>query len=133
MAAAAEKIDNTESVEEETPEEDSMEDSDSTFPPNEEPTDDEDYQPYISEIDSQDFEFNLANVHEIDSNTSSDSADTSSLNTYVTESEGIDLTQDSLGFRTTDSPQAQDSLQLMCVGKAYKKDPGVMFTQNVSK
>ena len=64
VAAAAENINDTEPVEGEISNEDSMEGSDSTFLPNEEPTDDEDYQPDISEVDSEDFDFNLANVHE---------------------------------------------------------------------
>ena len=128
VAAAAENINDNESVEE-TPEEESMVDSDSTFLPNEEPTDDEDYQPDISEVDSQDFEFNLANVHEIDEGNSSRSTDTSSLDTYVTESEVIDLTQDSPILHATGSTEAQDSLQLMGIGTAYKKALSVMFTQ----
>ena len=87
------------------------------------------YQPDISEVDSQDFEFNLANIHEIDSNNSSRSTDTSSLDTYVTDSKVIDLIQDSPGSHATDSTEAQDSLQFMSVRKAYKKALGVMFTQ----
>ena len=112
VAAAAENINDNESVGE-TQEEESVVDSNSTFIPNEDQTDDEVYQPDISEVDSQDFEFNLANVHEINSDVSSRSTDTSSLDTCVTKSEVIDLTQDSTIPHTADSTEAQDSFQLM--------------------
>ena len=46
----------------------------------------------ISEVNSEDFEFNLVNVHGLDNMSDSRSTGTSSLDTYVTESEVIDLT-----------------------------------------
>ena len=87
VAAAAKNINEAVPTEEEMPEEDHIDDSDSTFVQNDKSTDDKYPEPGISEVDSQDFEFNLANVHEIDDDVSSRSTDTSSLDTYVTESE----------------------------------------------
>ena len=78
VAAAADNINDGEPVEGDTPEEDPEEDSDSTFFPGDDTTDDEDIQPDISEVDSQDFEFNLANVHEINDDNTSRSTDASS-------------------------------------------------------
>ena len=128
LAAAAQNINDTEPAGDASGEE-STADSDFTFIPNEDQTDDKDFQQDFSEIDSQDFEFNLAYVHEIDGDILSRTTDTSSLDTYVTESEVIDLTQDSPILDAAVPTKTQDSFQLMNVGTAYKKDLGVLFTQ----
>ena len=56
------------------------------------------------------------------------STDTSSLDTYVTESEIIDLIQGP-DTEHNDTSVADDSFQLMNIGKVYNKAIGVMFTQ----
>ena len=128
LAAAAQNINDTEPAGDASGEE-STADSDFTFIPNEDQTDDKDFQQDFSEIDSQDFEFNLAYVHEIDGDILSRTTDTSNLDAYVTESEVIDLTQDFPIPHTADSTEAQDSFQLMSIGTAYEKALGVIYTQ----
>ena len=90
---------------------------------------DDDPAPEISEVNSEDFEFNLANVHDLDNMSDSRSTDTSSLDTYVTESKVIDLTQGPDTPHHSDTLVGVDSFQLMTIGEAYNKAIGVMFTQ----
>ena len=77
----------------------------------------------------QDFEFNLANVHDLDDMSNSRTTDTSSLETYVTESEVIDLTNIPDTPQQLDKSVTSESIQLTNVGEAYDKAVGVMFTQ----
>ena len=71
----------------------------------------------------------MANVHDLDELNSSRTTDTSSLETYVTESEVIDLTDIPDEPQQRKEPTTSDSIQLMNIGEAYSKAVGVMFTQ----
>ena len=132
VAAANDNMNDIESLED-SMDECSIDDSDSTFILDSSSSDesivDDDAVPDISKVNSEDFEFNLANVHNLDEPSNSRTTDTSSLEIYVTESEVIDLTD------IPDKPQqhnesvAADSIQLMNIGEAYSKAVGVMFTQ----
>ena len=121
VAAATNNLDDIESIDD-TPAEEHTDASDSTFAPSEESTDDsmmdDDSAPEISKVNSEDFEFNLANVHDLDDVSNARSTDTSSLDTYVTESKVIDLTQGPDTPHHSDTPVSDDSFQLMNIGEA---------------
>ena len=132
IVTATGNLNEIESVED-PPADKPTEDSDSTFVPSEDSTNDsevdEDPSPEISEVNSEDFEFNLANVHDLDNMSGSRSTNTSSLHTYVTESEVIDLTQGPDTPHHSDTSVGGNSFQLMNIGEACNKAIGIMFTQ----
>ena len=119
--AATNNLDDIESVDY-IPADEPTDDSDSTFTPNENSTDDSTVNdgpaPEISKVNSEDFEFNLVNVHDLDDVIDARSTDTSSLDTYVTESKVIDLTQGPDTPHHSDTPVSDDSFQLMNIGEA---------------
>ena len=64
-------------------------------------------------------EFNMANAQEIDSSEEEKSVDSSSLDTYITESQVVDLTQILDKISDLEQSDNNPSIQLMSVWSAY--------------